>query len=62
MRDSLPLSALLLLPESAMGAMRSFVNDRQRMEVSSAVDMAVSLLGVAASFPALRRGWVWLAC
>lgn len=52
----LPVAALLLLPEAAVGAMRSFANGRQRMEVSSAVEMIIRLLAVAAALPALMAG------
>jgi O-antigen/teichoic acid export membrane protein len=55
-RALLPLAGLLLLPEAALGAMRAFVNGRQRMEVSSAIDMAVRLIALAAAFPALVAG------
>lgn len=53
----LPLAALLLLPDAALGTMRAFVNGCQRMEISSAIDMGVRLLAVAASFPALMAGY-----
>jgi O-antigen/teichoic acid export membrane protein len=56
-RALLPLAGLLLLPEAALGAMRAFVNGRQRMEVSSAIDMVVRLIALAAAFPALVAGW-----
>jgi O-antigen/teichoic acid export membrane protein len=53
----LALGALLLVPEAATGAMRAFVNGRQRMEVSGAVDVAVRLLAAVASLPLLYRGF-----
>lgn len=53
----LPLGGLLLLPEAAAGAMRAFVNGRQRMEVSGAIDMIIRLAAVLASVPALMAGF-----
>ena len=53
----LPLGAVLLLPEAAMGALRAFINGRQRMELSGLIDMAVRLVAVSASFPALVAGF-----
>jgi O-antigen/teichoic acid export membrane protein len=52
-----PLGGLLLLPEAATGSLRAWVNGRQRMEISGAVDMIVRLLAVAISFPALAAGY-----
>jgi O-antigen/teichoic acid export membrane protein len=52
----LPLGGLLLLPESALGAMRAYINGRQRMEVSGAIDMTVRLLAVTISLPLLSAG------
>ena len=51
-----PLGGLLLLPEAANGALRAWVNGRQRMEISGAVDMVVRLLAVGASFVTLMAG------
>ncbi|HSR34457.1 MAG TPA: flippase [Anaerolineae bacterium] len=53
----IPFGSLLLLPEGAIGAARAFVNGRQRMEVSGAIDMTVRLVAVAASFPILVLGF-----
>jgi O-antigen/teichoic acid export membrane protein len=51
------LGGLLLIPESAMGALRAFVNGRQRMEMSGVIDLTVRLLVVAASLPLLSAGF-----
>jgi O-antigen/teichoic acid export membrane protein len=48
---------LLLLPEAALGAMRAYINGRQRMEVSGAIDVVVRLLAMAASLPLLSAGF-----
>lgn len=53
----LALGGLLLMPEAAMGAMRAFINGRQRMEVSGAIDVVVRLLTVTASLPLLNAGF-----
>jgi O-antigen/teichoic acid export membrane protein len=55
-RALLPLGALLLVPEAATGAIRSYVNGRQRMEVSSGIEVVVRSLAVAAALPALAGG------
>jgi O-antigen/teichoic acid export membrane protein len=44
------------MPEAAMGAMRAFINGRQRMEVSGAIDVVVRLLTVTTSLPLLGAG------
>jgi O-antigen/teichoic acid export membrane protein len=51
------VGGLLLLPEALAGAMRAFVNARQRMEVSGLIDMAIRLIAVAGSWPALSAGF-----
>jgi O-antigen/teichoic acid export membrane protein len=56
LRPLLPLASLLLLPEAANGAMRAFVNGRQRMEVSSLIDMVVRMIALALSLLALTVG------
>ena len=50
------LGGLLLVPEAAMGALRAYMNGRQRMEVSGAIDVGVRLLTVVASLPLLNAG------
>lgn len=52
----LVLGGLLLVPEALVGAMRAFVNGRQRMEVSGAIDVAVRLLTVTVSLLLLNAG------
>jgi O-antigen/teichoic acid export membrane protein len=52
----LALGGLLLMPEAAVGAMRAFINGRQRMEISGAIDVAMRLLAVTASLPLLNAG------
>lgn len=56
LKPLLPLGSLLLLPEAASGAMRALVNGRQRMEVSSLIDMVVRMFALALSLLALISG------
>ena len=53
----LALGCFLLVPEAAMGAMRAYINGRQRMEVSGAIDLGARLLTVAASVSLLNAGF-----
>jgi O-antigen/teichoic acid export membrane protein len=53
----LALGGFLLMPEAAMGAMRAYINGRQRMEVSGAIDLGARLLTLAASLPLLNAGF-----
>ena len=52
----IPLGGLLLLTEAPIGAMRAFVNARQRMEVSSVIDMVIRLVALLVAIPALNAG------
>ena len=53
----LVIGGLILVPESAMGAMRALVNGRQRMELSGAIDVATRAVAVGASLPLLALGF-----
>jgi O-antigen/teichoic acid export membrane protein len=55
-RGLLSIGAVALLPQAVTGALAGFVNGRQRMDVSSGLDMAVRLLTVAGAWPALVFG------
>lgn len=50
------LGALSLLPQAAMGILRSFVTGRQRMDVSSFIDVVARMLTLAGAVPALASG------
>lgn len=50
------VGSLLLVPEEVLGALRAFVNGRQRMEISALVDVFVRAIGLAGSTAALELG------
>jgi O-antigen/teichoic acid export membrane protein len=52
----LPLGGLLLLPEAASGTIRAYVNGRQRMEISGAIDMVIRTAAFGVSVPLLLAG------
>jgi O-antigen/teichoic acid export membrane protein len=55
-RGLLPIGAAALLPQAMTGVLAGFVNGRQRMDVTSFLDMLVRLLTVTAAWPALTLG------
>jgi O-antigen/teichoic acid export membrane protein len=52
----LALGSIILVPEAAIGTTRSFINGRQRMEVSGAIDVLARLVAVVASLLLLNAG------
>jgi O-antigen/teichoic acid export membrane protein len=56
-RRLIPLGALSLLPEGLMGTLAAAINARQRMEVSAGLTMAVRLVTLVGSLPALYLGY-----
>jgi len=53
----LRLGALSLLSKAAVGMLRGFVNGRQRMDVTSSIDVAAGALTLAGAVPALAAGF-----
>jgi len=53
----LSLGALSFLPKAATGTLGSFLNGRQRMDVTSAIEVVARLLTLAAAGPTLAAGF-----
>lgn len=51
------LGALSLLPKAALGTLGGFVSGRQRMDVTSAIEVVARLLTLAGAVPALAAGF-----